>query len=132
MPEPENHNAHPWPTIAKHDAGESDFETEEIEVLELDRPAFVEAVEFKVQRKMCESCIYKPDSPLDIKHLESQIADRFGGFKGHRVCHHSTDACCSGFWRRHKDKFPLGQIAQRLGMVVFVEEDEVAMKGMSK
>ena len=29
-------------------------------------------------------------------------------------------ACCRGFWNRHKDQFPLGQVAQRLNAVVFV------------
>lgn len=46
-----------------------------------------------------------------------------GFFKGHRVCHHSKDAVCRGFWNRHKDKFTLGQIAQRLKAVIFVKED---------
>jgi hypothetical protein len=31
--------------------------------------------------------------------------------------------CCRGFWNRHKDKFALGQIAQRLGWVVFIKGD---------
>lgn len=78
---------------------------------------------FKVQKKACSTCIYRKDSTLDIKHLESQVADKFGGFKGHRVCHHSKDVCCRGFWNRHKDKFAMGQIAQRLNAVLFVEED---------
>jgi hypothetical protein len=26
-------------------------------------------------------------------------------------------ACCAGFWRRHRDRFTLGQLAQRLGWV---------------
>lgn len=80
---------------------------------------------FKVQSPACATCIYRPDSPLDIARLEAAIADPHGGFTGHRVCHHSHDACCAGFWARHRDKFALGQIAQRLGMVRFVEEEDV-------
>jgi hypothetical protein len=78
---------------------------------------------FKVQKKMCSTCIYRPDSTLDLVELERQVADAHGGFKGHRICHHSHDVCCRGFWNRHKDKFQLGQIAQRLGMVSFVVVD---------
>ena len=76
-----------------------------------------------VQRKACRTCIYRPDSQLDIDSLEDQVRDKYMGFKGHRICHHSKDVCCRGFWDRHKDEFPLGQIAQRLGMVEFVEVD---------
>jgi hypothetical protein len=46
-----------------------------------------------------------------------------GFFKGHRICHHSNDVCCRGFWNRHKDHFSAGQLAQRLGAVQFVEVD---------
>ena len=79
----------------------------------------------KVQAKQCETCIYRADSPLDLKELEAQIADPYveGGFTGHRICHHSEDAVCRGFWNRHKDAFQLGQIAQRLGAVDFVDVD---------
>ena len=62
---------------------------------------------------MCRTCIYRPRSPLDLAALEAAVADGYGGFKGHRVCHHSASACCAGFWRRHRDKFAAGQIAQR-------------------
>jgi hypothetical protein len=78
---------------------------------------------FKVQKTKCATCIYRKDSPLDLKVLEAQIADDYGGFRGFRICHHSKDACCSGFWKAHKDEFQMGQIAQRLGMVQFVFED---------
>lgn len=78
---------------------------------------------FKVQKKMCSTCIYRPDSNLDLKVLEDQVRDPHMGFKGHRVCHHSDDVCCRGFWEKHKDKFTLGQIAQRLNKVVFVNVD---------
>ena len=81
---------------------------------------------FKVQKRACSTCIYRKDSLLDLKKLESQIADRYGDFNGHRICHHSDDVCCREFWNRHKDKFALGQIAQRLKAVVFVKVDKLA------
>lgn len=84
---------------------------------------------FKVQKQMCSTCIYRTDSPLDIKELESQIADRHmkGFFSGHRLCHHdsSNKTCCRGFWNKHKDNFAAGQIAQRLDAVEFVEVDNL-------
>lgn len=78
---------------------------------------------FEVQKKQCETCIYRKDSPLDLDKLEGEIADKYGGFIGHRICHHSDNVCCRGFWDRHKDEFPMGQVSQRLGLVVFVEVD---------
>lgn len=78
---------------------------------------------FKVQRKSCATCIYRKDSRLDITKLENDVRDEYMGFKGFRVCHHSKDACCRGFWNRHKWEFAAGQIAQRLGLVEFVSED---------
>lgn len=84
----------------------------------------------RVQRKQCATCIYRKDSTLDIKQLEAQIADPHmrGFFKGHRVCHHSKDACCRGFWNRHKDHFTLGQLAKRLGFVEFVNDDTLTRR----
>lgn len=78
---------------------------------------------FRVQRSMCATCIFRPDSPLDVERLLSDISDPHGGFRGHRICHHSADACCAGFWVRHKNEFPMGQIAQRLKMVSMVDDD---------
>lgn len=78
---------------------------------------------FCVQDKPCATCIYRKDSPLDLEKLEAEIANEHGGFKSFRVCHHSEDACCRGFWNAHKDEFKLGQIAQRLDMVTFVNDD---------
>jgi hypothetical protein len=80
---------------------------------------------------MCASCIYKPDSPLDVKRLEAQIADRFmpGFFSGFRACHHATGRkaggriVCRGFWNKHRDHFTGGQLAQRLNLVQFVDVD---------
>lgn len=79
---------------------------------------------FEVQKTPCNTCIYRRDSPLDLKKLESEIADGRGGFKSFRCCHHSDSACCRGFWNRHKDNFTLGQIAQRLNFVVEVKHDK--------
>lgn len=81
---------------------------------------------FRIQATQCATCIYRPESPLDIEALETAIADPHGGFLGHRICHHSDDVCCAGFWARHKDDFPLGQIVQRLGMVEKVTVDTFA------
>lgn len=85
---------------------------------------------FRVQAKQCATCIYKKSSPLDLKKLETQIADPCmeGHFKGFRVCHHSSGACCRGFWNRHKNQFDVGQLAQRLKFVVFVYEDKLKAK----
>lgn len=79
----------------------------------------------EVQFKQCATCIYRRDSPLNLKALEAEIADKYGGFDGYRICHHSSTACCRGFWNRHKDKFALGQVAQRLGFVTFVNHDKL-------
>jgi hypothetical protein len=78
---------------------------------------------FKVQRKRCATCIYRKDSLLDIERLEDQVRDKHVGFAGYRTCHHSENACCRGFWDKHKDEFTLGQLAQRLNFVEFVDID---------
>jgi hypothetical protein len=80
---------------------------------------------FQVQRKACRTCIYRKETHFDVAKLEAQIADKHlqGFFAGYRVCHHSKDVCCAGFWRRHRWKFALGQIAQRLGFVQYVTVD---------
>jgi len=84
---------------------------------------------FKVQEKQCETCIYKKNSPLNIKKLERDIAGwNEKEFSGHRICHHSDDVCCRGFWNKHKDHFNLGRIVQRLGAVVFVNVDTLKGK----
>lgn len=84
---------------------------------------------FKVKKTACESCIYRKGSPLNLAKLEAEIADpkMKGFFKGHRACHKHTmidkdeDVCCRGFWERHKDKFQMGQLAQRFGIVQEIE-----------
>lgn len=84
----------------------------------------------EVQKKACATCIYRKDSSLDLKNLEAAVADKNmpGFFSGFRVCHHSKTACCRGFWNRNKDKFTLGQLAQRLGFVEFVSHDTLKGK----
>ena len=77
---------------------------------------------FEVMRNACRSCIYRSDSPMDLQQLESQVLDEHVGFSGYRICHHHSSACCRGFWNAHKDEFQMGQIAQRLNAVVFVDE----------
>jgi len=52
---------------------------------------------FKVQDHMCSTCIYRPDSSLDLESLEDQVRDSYVGFKGYRICHRSDDVCCRGF-----------------------------------
>lgn len=83
----------------------------------------------KVQRKQCETCIYRKDSILDIVKLEAQCADArlSGHFSSYRACHHaqSGDVVCFGFWARHKDNFDAGQLAQRLKVVEMVDVDDL-------
>ena len=79
---------------------------------------------FLVMGEACASCIYRNDSPMDLAYLENQVRDNYGGFSGYRICHKHDEACCRGFWNRHKDDFDLGQIAQRLGVVVEVGPKE--------
>jgi hypothetical protein len=85
---------------------------------------------FEVQKRACATCIYRKDSSLSLAKLEADVADPHmpGFFKGHRICHHSKTACCRGFWNRHKNKFQMGQIAQRLKLVAFVVHDTLAPK----
>lgn len=77
---------------------------------------------FLVRQKSCETCIYRKDSCFDLKNLEDQVRDKYSGFEGFRACHHEEGkkVCCRGFWNRHKNKFQLGQIAQRLNLVKYV------------
>lgn len=82
---------------------------------------------FRVKAKQCSTCIYFPKTAMDIEKLEADVADPYmeGYFEGWRECHEpkrKSGACCKGFWDRHKDQFTAGQVAQRLGLVEFVEE----------
>lgn len=82
---------------------------------------------FRVQDRICDTCIYRSDSPFDLTELEDQVRDPVGGFANYRICHHSHSACCRGFWNAHKDEFAAGQIAQRLQLVEFVHDDTFEM-----
>ena len=88
------------------------------------------AIGFRVQSRLCATCIYRKDSTLDLKALEKAVEDPHmpGYYSKHRTCHHSNDVCCRGFWNKHKDRLTsaAAQIAQRLGMVVFVKVDTLA------
>jgi hypothetical protein len=83
-----------------------------------------------VQRSPCASCIYRKACPLDVAALEDEVRDPHmpAFFTGYRICHHSTRAVCAGFWVRHHDAFTLGQLATRLGLVRFVDEDRFKEK----
>ena len=77
--------------------------------------------------KACDTCIYRHDSPLDLERLEDDVRDKHMGFQGYRECHHAprgSGVCCRGFWNAHKDEFTLGQIAQRLGVVEYIDESD--------
>jgi hypothetical protein len=78
---------------------------------------------------MCATCIYRPDSRLNLAKLENDVRDprMAGHFKGCRICHHSKDVVCRGFWEAHKDHFDAGQVAQRLGIVEFVDVDTLQL-----
>jgi hypothetical protein len=82
---------------------------------------------FKVQRKLCATCIYRPDLPPEfLAELEAEVADpaMAGHFLGYRECHHAGNGvCCRGFFEAHKERCTPLQIAQRLDMVEFVEVD---------
>ena len=85
---------------------------------------------FKVQARLCATCIYRPGFGWRLKHLEDQCRDRRTPwfFKSYRQCHHGKrghKTCCRGFWNRHKHQFLMGQLAQRLGWVEFVNEDHL-------
>ena len=80
---------------------------------------------FEVQARMCATCIYRPDNPLDVDELVNACRDEHGSLIGHRQCHHSERACCAGFWARHKDDFLVGRMAQALCLVRTVEDDDL-------
>jgi hypothetical protein len=85
----------------------------------------------QVQRVRCATCIYRGDSVLNLKALEDEVRDPHMGFRSYRACHHSQadDVVCRGFWDHHRDEFQLGQIAQRLGLVLFVDVDDLSEFG---
>jgi len=70
-----------------------------------------------VRRTQCPTCIYKPESGFDIEVLEAQCRDQFDHYHSYRICHYHEQACCRGFWDRHRDNCTVTQIAQRLGLI---------------
>ena len=82
---------------------------------------------FPVMARSCETCIFRKDLHWDLDHLLAEIRDPHaeGHFSSYRACHHKGAgqdvAACRGFWNRYKDDFDLGQLAQRLGLVIEVE-----------
>lgn len=82
---------------------------------------------FRVMGQVCRTCIYRADSVLNLKKLEDDVRDKHIGFDGFRICHHShsDQACCRGFWNAHKDECQVGQIAQRLDIVEFIDPTTV-------
>ena len=77
-------------------------------------------------KQQCDTCIYRKKSKSEghvldwnIEQLEDAVRDEHMGFKGHRIYHHNKNACCRGFWNRHKNEFPTGQVAQRLNACPF-------------
>ena len=76
----------------------------------------------RVKAKQCQTCIYRDDSQLDIDKLEGEVADHrmAGHFRKYRICHDGNDACCRGFYNRHRDHCTPTQIAHRLGIVLEV------------
>lgn len=85
---------------------------------------------FRVRATPCDTCIYSPGIPRrDQDRLEAEIADPHmpGRFASFRACHHHRDndqVCCRGFWNRHRDKFQLGQLAQRLDLIHYTDEGD--------
>ncbi len=63
----------------------------------------------RVQRRQCDTCIYHYDTHFDLAQLEAEVRDEYMGFKGYRICHHSDDACCRGFWNPTKMNFRPGR-----------------------
>lgn len=74
---------------------------------------------FKVQNKSCSTCIFNKNSPLNLAKLVKEALEN----DGFRICHHSKDVCCRGFWNKFKNDFNLGRISQRLNSVEFVNID---------
>lgn len=84
---------------------------------------------FPVRATQCESCIFRPHNRSMLPALLAQVRDPHVPwyFKGFRECHEPKRAsglCCRGFWDRYRDRFTVGQLAQRLGMVIFTDQPQ--------
>ena len=82
---------------------------------------------FLVRKTACATCIYKMPW-WNVKKLEADVTNASGFLDGHRICHEGgtveNQLCCRGFWNRHKDYFPMGQLCQRLELVVETDQPE--------
>lgn len=80
-----------------------------------------------VMSRACDTCIFRKDLHWDLESLLAEVRDPHaeGHFKSYRACHHKGEgqdtAVCRGFWNRYRDDFDLGQLAQRLGLVIEIE-----------
>ena len=79
----------------------------------------------RIRDRQCETCIYRPGSPLraDLPRLEDAIRDPRmpGHFARARACHGEryaqADVICAGFAARHGDDCTPVQIVRRLTAV---------------
>lgn len=76
----------------------------------------------EVRAHACPTCIYRTDSANDIEQLEAEVRDEHGFYVKYRICHYHEAACCRGFWNRHRDRCEPTQLAQRLGVVVWIDK----------
>jgi hypothetical protein len=80
-----------------------------------------------IKRRQCVTCIFNPRywKTDRLAALLDEIRDPAmdGHFSGYRICHHSDKAVCAGFWAQHRNDFDLGQIAQRLGLVCYTQDE---------
>ena len=83
----------------------------------------------KVRAQQCATCIYRPDSVLDLAALEAEAADPAlpGHFARWRACHgtryREADVVCAGFYARHAEDCTPIQVATRLGGLTFIRGD---------
>lgn len=80
----------------------------------------------KIRKTACHTCIYRPDSPLDLAKLEREVKDRYGCFVGYRLCHHHLNdddgVVCRGFFAKHGMKVTKIRLAKILGILRFTNE----------
>jgi len=71
---------------------------------------------FRVQGSKCDQCLFSDNKIVNDDRKEEVLRttlkkDTFF------VCHKTDDVCCKGYWDKYKDKFTVGQIAQRLNLM---------------
>ena len=74
----------------------------------------------KIRERMCGTCIYGPDSPLDLPALEAEARGRYGHYDHYRACHGdpSDTTVCRGFYDAHGDDCTPIQLFIRLQQTV--------------